>query len=285
LDAELVFTLAAPSADTDNAECAMRTMMGFPASYDAAACANYLINKYLAGSAFTAEAAKAMEGKTLAEIKADPALAAAWVDLLGWWQTEPNEELHFFLAKKTYPIASYEDVGILALSDTELVLILEAPLEGFYLKYSLGTDLGLVHLETYDACASVDSDGVYTNTYGTSVEKFKSFGPYKLTYFELDKQMILETNDQWYGYTDTDYAGQYQTTRVVYDHYENSDTAFTAFLQGKLDGKGLEAKNIATYTGSDRIYYTNVLVDALYQYNKQHPGEPLKDENGLLVTF
>ena len=36
---------------------------------------------------------------------------------------------------------------------------------------------------------------------------------------------------------------------------------------------------------SDRIYYTNVLVDALYQYNKQHLGEPLKDENGLLVTF
>ena len=36
---------------------------------------------------------------------------------------------------------------------------------------------------------------------------------------------------------------------------------------------------------SDRIYYTGMLVDALYEYNKQHPGNPLKDENGLLVTF
>lgn len=36
---------------------------------------------------------------------------------------------------------------------------------------------------------------------------------------------------------------------------------------------------------SDRIYYTSVLVNALYEYNKEHPGEPLTDENGLLVTF
>lgn len=257
IDSKLVFTLAPPSADTNNSEVYLRTKMGFPASFDAKACANYLIGNYLSGSNFTLETAAAMEGKTFAEIKADPTLAAAWADLIGWWQTEPNEELHFFLTTETYEKTTYDTVGIKAISDTELVLILENPLEGFYLNYALGTDLGLVHLATYDACATVDENGVYTNTYGTSVETFKSFGPYKLTYFELDKQIVLETNDQWYGYTDTDYAGQYQTTKVVYDCYEDSETAFQAFLQGKLDGKGLEAKNIADYTASDRIYYTD----------------------------
>ena len=39
------------------------------------------------------------------------------------------------------------------------------------------------------------------------------------------------------------------------------------------------------WNNSDRIYYTGILVKALYEYNKEHPGEPLKDENGLLVTF
>ncbi|MBQ8502348.1 MAG: DUF4843 domain-containing protein [Bacteroides sp.] len=36
---------------------------------------------------------------------------------------------------------------------------------------------------------------------------------------------------------------------------------------------------------SDRVYYTSMLVNALYEYNKAHPGDPLKDENGLLITF
>ena len=36
-----------------------------------------------------------------------------------------------------YPEMSIDEVGIFAPSDTELVLVLEKPLKGFYLKYSL----------------------------------------------------------------------------------------------------------------------------------------------------
>ena len=283
LDSLLTFSLAAPSASNNNSECAMRTMMGFPASYNAANCAAYLIKNYLNGSAFTAEAAAAMEGKTLAEIKADPTLAAAWTDLIGWWQTEPNEELHFFLADDEFPITEWNQVGIEAISDTEIVLILASELDGFYLNYALGTDLGLVHIPTYDACASVDPEtGIYTNTYGTSVDTFKSYGPYKLTKFVMDQQIVLERNDNWYGYSDPARAGQFQTNRVVYDCYENSDTAFEAFLQGKLVSKGLEAKNINDYVGAERLYYTNgastwfIALNpnekAFSEWEKDHPG-------------
>ena len=258
LDALLTFTLAAPSADNNNAECAMRTLMGFPASYNAEKCAAYLINNYLTDSAFTAEAAKAMEGKTLAEIKADPVLAAAWADLIGWWQTEPNEELHFFLADDTFAITEFDKVGIKAVSDTEIVIILEAELDGFYLNYNLTGNFGLVHVPTYDACASVDpSTGLYSNTYGTSVATYKSFGPYKLTGYQLDKEIVMERNDAWYGYSDPANEGCYQTTRVHYTKIDNDDTALTAFLQGQIDSKGLDAKYIAEYTGSERIYYTD----------------------------
>ena len=257
LDASLTFSLAAPSTDSDDAECAMRTMMGFPASYDAAACANYLIKNYLSGSAFTAEAAAQMEGMTLADIKANDTLAAAWAALIGWWQTEPDEELHFFLTKSTYEVTEWDSVGLLALSDTEIVVIIEDPLSGFYLNYSLTGDFGLVHLPTYDANASVDADGLYTNAYGTSVDTYMSFGPYKLTYFQLDKQIVLETNPYWYGYSDPARAGQFQTTKVVYDWINDPETAMQAFLQGKLDSKGLDADYVPQYAGSDRIYYTD----------------------------
>ncbi len=282
LDANLVFTLAAPSTETNNQEVYMRTSMGFPASYDAVKCAAYLIDNYLKGSAFTAEAAAAMEGKTLAEIKADATMKAAWEALIGWWQTEPNEELHFFLTKVTSPVTTWDSVGIKAVSENEIVLILADSLEGFYLNYALGTDLGLVHIPTYDACGSTDENGIYTNTYATSVDTYKSFGPYKLTAFELDKQIVMEKNDQWYGYTDPKYAGQYQTTKVVYDWIENSDTAFQAFLQGKLTSKGLEAKNINDYVGADRLYYTDGAStwfvalnpnEAVYpEWEETHPG-------------
>jgi len=258
LDASLIFSLAPPSADNNNQECAMRTMMGFPSSYDRAACANYLISNYGDDMpAFTADAAEKMEGKTLAEIKADAVLAEAWTQLLGWWQTEPNEELHFFLTNVTCDVTEWETVGIKAVSDTEIVIILEDSLTGFYLNYALGTSLGLVYLPMYDACESVDADGMYSNTYGTTADTYMSFGPYKLTYFELDKQIIIEANPYWYGYYDADRAGQFQTTKIVIDWINDPETAMQAFLQGKLDGKGLDVDYVSEYTGSSRIYYTD----------------------------
>lgn len=36
---------------------------------------------------------------------------------------------------------------------------------------------------------------------------------------------------------------------------------------------------------SDSIRYKGILTKALYEYNKAHPDEPLKDENGMLITF
>ncbi len=39
------------------------------------------------------------------------------------------------------------------------------------------------------------------------------------------------------------------------------------------------------WTQSEKIHYTSIMVDALYKYNKAHPGNPLTDENGLLVSF
>ena len=247
LDADLIFSLA-PPAD-GNAEVSMRPALGFPASYDAVACADYLISNYLADSAFTAEAAAAMEGMTLADIKADETLKAAWEALIGWWQTEPNEELDFFLLENTYPELSWDEVGMLATADNELVLILDKPLSGFYLHYSL-TSSWLVNIEMYDALESV-VDGVYSNTYGTSVETTMSYGPFVLTSFQADKQYAFERNDLFYGMED----GVYQTTNWVVDYVPEPATKLELFQQGKLDVYGLSAEDMEKFSLSDYCYY------------------------------
>ena len=246
LDAQLFFSLSEPK--DGNGECAMRPLMGFPASYDAEKCAAYLINNYLAGSAFTAEAAAAMEGKTLAEIKADETLKAAWEALIGWWQTEPNEELHFFLAESAYPEYSWDNVGWVALSDYELLFVMNKPMSGFYLKYNLFAPL--VHLETYDACAKIE-DGIYTNSYCTTAENTMSYGAYVLTSFQKDKEFTLEKNPYYYGHTE----GVYQTTHINVLCVAEPTTRLEYFLQGKLDSYGLQKEDMEKYQMSDYTYY------------------------------
>ena len=39
------------------------------------------------------------------------------------------------------------------------------------------------------------------------------------------------------------------------------------------------------WSTSDMIRYKGILTQALYEYNKAHPDDPLKDENGMLITF
>ena len=247
LDATLVFSLAPPT--DGNGEISMRGSMGFPASYDAAACANYLITNYLADSAFTADVAASMEGKTLAEIKADDTMKAAWEALIGWWQTDPNEELDFFLTENTYPIVAWEEVGVFAKSDYELVYVLTQPLSGFYLKYGLPSSY-LVHTELYDSCESI-TDGVYTNTYGTSVETSMSYGPYVMTSYQIDKEITFERNELYFNLTED----TYQTTNIVISYVPEATTRLELFVSGDLDVYGLQADDMDNYALSDYTYY------------------------------
>ena len=148
---------------------------------------------------------------------------------------------------------SFDQVGVKALNDTDLVLILAKPLEGFYLYYSL-TDTWLVNEEMYKACETV-SDGVYSNTYGTSAETTMSFGPYMLTSFQSDKVYTLEKNPYWYGYNDEANEGRYQTTKIQVDYVAEPSTRVEMFLNGKLDVVGLDANYMDEYSTSDYCYY------------------------------
>lgn len=154
----------------------------------------------------------------------------------------------------TFPKMSFDKVGIKKDSNGDLVVILEKPLSGFYLHYNLSSTW-LVHEATYLANEKVEN-GVYTNSYGTNVETYKSYGPYKLSYFKADSEIKFTRNENWFGYSDEAYEGLYQTTDINIRFVENQSTRLEMFLNGQLDTYTLSANDMETYGRSEHVYFT-----------------------------
>ena len=303
LDSKIVFTLAPAGSlkigeDTVDAEVSLRAAMDFPASYDAAMTAAYLIANYLGECAFTAETAAAMEGKTMAEIKADATLKAAWDALIGWWQTEPNEELDFFVTYYTFPEVDFDEVGIFVGDNNyEIVIVLSQPLDllkddgslSYKAAYNLAS-LPLVHKAKWEACKVAPAEGatLWTSTYCTNALNTASWGPYKLESFQSGMQYVLVRNENWYGYNMDEYKGQYQTDRIVCDTVKEWNSAWLMFQKGEIDDIGIDVTIADDYKTSDRAYFTpDDFVGSLQLQSDASQLEARQSEgvNKLLLTY
>ena len=164
---------------------------------------------------------------------------------------------------------SWDDVGIIKTGDYELVYITVSPTAdaNYYVPYNLSSTY-LVYEPLWEACKtyynsngdkvskdSADIASISTN-YCTTADTTMSYGPYKLTYFELDKQYTLERNDTWYGYKDGKHLGQYQTDKISVQVINKHETQLLAFLAGEVDGVSLQADDMAKYGSSDYVRYT-----------------------------
>jgi len=216
----------------------------------------YGMKYYVAYTGVAQEVWEAMNGKTLAEILANEEWTAALnAALYDFWCTDEGEQYGFFTYKKTWDKMDWSEVGYFAKDDHTLVLVLTKPLSGFYLKYSLCSNLNLVHNVTYENCIS-NEGGVYSNSYGTSVESYVGYGPYKLTQYVDSSEFKLERNPFWHGYYEEEKKGQYQTTAISYKQVSEASTRLEMFLKGELDSYGLQAEDMADYQSSDFCYYT-----------------------------
>ncbi|MBQ2956372.1 MAG: hypothetical protein IJE08_07915 [Clostridia bacterium] len=155
--------------------------------------------------------------------------------------------------KYVYPEYAWENVGMIATGDYELVVVLEQSLEGFYLLYSSAVNPMLVKIDLYNECIT-ETDGVYNCTYGSSVETTPSWGPYKLVDFQSDKIFTLERNDEYFLIKEN--ADLYQTTHINYHMVKETATRHEMFLNGQLDSFGLDKDYIAEYGASDYTYYS-----------------------------
>ncbi len=160
---------------------------------------------------------------------------------------------------RTWEKIEYDgNVGFLAPSELELVVVLINPMEdNFYLRKELSTDFFLVYTPLYEDCIKNDN-GVYANTYGTSVDTYVGFGPYKLTEYKEGASIVLERNMNWHGYSDGEYIqGTYMTDRVVYSQVKEDSTRLEMFLKGEIDTYTLMTDDMADYSSSSQIYYTD----------------------------
>ncbi len=177
----------------------------------------------------------------------------SWLIWDWWYSVTPGYTPCVYLyveAEVTVPEITFENVGILKTGEYELTYIVERPIDLFDFKIAL-TDVPLVYEEIYEA--SITAGG---SKYGTSLDTWMSYGPYKLTEYQDGKQITLERNDAWYGYTDGKHEGMYQTTAVDLKIVESQATALQLFLQGKLDSVALDTSDMGTYGTSEYIQYT-----------------------------
>lgn len=177
----------------------------------------------------------------------------AYYEAQGEYAYEEWEEMCLF--GKDWPELDWSQVGVKAMDDYTLVFFIEKPLSGFYLKYALTSSMFLVDTELYKSCEST-SQGAYTNSYGTSVATYNSFGPYKLVTFVADSIATFAKNTYWWGYSDTSRSGQYQTTNISIRQVSQASTRLQMFLAGKLDSYGLQAADMEDYQSSNHLYYT-----------------------------
>ncbi len=263
LDSKLVFAIGAGSTNKNygNAQAYYFSAWGLPAGTTAEAAANFMVT--VGGAKTTAEAIVALEGKTLAEIKADATMKATWEAVLGFWQTEPNEELDFFLTYYTYPTMDFSEVGFfVGDNEYELVMVIDNTLnpldENGKLTYEAGyyfSNWPLVKKDLWERCED-KTKTPYTNSYCTTMGTSASWGPYKLTNYQTNKTYTISRNDKWFGYGRKQYVGQYQTDNIITNKIAEWDTAWLAFQNGELDGIGMDVKIAADYRTSKRAYFT-----------------------------
>lgn len=167
-----------------------------------------------------------------------------------------------------YGKTTWNNVGIVKTGEYSLVFVTTAsvPDPDFYVPYYL-TDTYLVYKSLWEQCKTYfDADGnvvsatdsrvaSITTDYSTSLRTSMSYGPYKLTYFEQDKQITLERNELWYGYGDGKHFGQYQADKISCQVISDASTALLSFLRGDLDSVSLSSSDMEKYAVSDQIRY------------------------------
>ncbi len=155
---------------------------------------------------------------------------------------------------------TWNTVGFKKLGDYSFLYITENTISQFYMNTSM-TSNWIVYKDLYEANKQPVGDLTGTS-YGTTAEKYMSFGPYKLASFEKDKQLVFERNEYWYGYRDNKHPYQYQADRVVCDVISDHNTQLMKFKAGEIDEVELVSDDMTTYKFSENLLKT----DQTYTY-------------------
>lgn len=149
----------------------------------------------------------------------------------------------------------FENVGLVKVDDYTIDYVLENTETMFYFLTGM-TSNWIVYEELYEGGKTQVGDLKATD-YGTSIDTYMSYGPYKLVSYEKDKQIKLERNENWYGWTDGRHVGQYQMTNMNIMIVSDSATLEGLFLSGQIDGLTLDASQLNEYRNSEYLLKTD----------------------------
>lgn len=175
----------------------------------------------------------------------------------------------------------WEDVGLIKEDDYTITFVLKNPTTEFYAVYALSTPM-LVNQTLYEENKK-DAGGLIKSSYGTSVDQFASYGPYKVVDFQPDRKVTLARNENWYGWTDGNHEGQYQTTNIEINMIDETSTIKQLFFQGELEVYGLQKDDMTQYGTSDYAYYSPQTYTWKYSFNTDYETLHAEDDeaNGI----
>ncbi|MGN1026283.1 MAG: ABC transporter substrate-binding protein, partial [Faecousia sp.] len=172
-----------------------------------------------------------------------------------YWGNEPEEDLiNYVYCYGVMAPVTWDQVGFVQDDTYTFTLVLKNPSTLFDFEMNVD-NLILVKEDVYEA-NKVETGGIVKSAYGTAIDKFSSYGPYKMVNYQEAKQIVFTRNESWFGYADSRYEGQYQTTDIVLQQIDEHTTQLSMFLQGNLDAVGLASDDMEKYGTSDYVYYT-----------------------------
>lgn len=167
----------------------------------------------------------------------------------------------------------WENVGFIKNNDYSYTLVLSVPLSEFLLIYN--SPIPLLKEDLYEANKKQSGD-IIKSSYGTDIDKFSSYGPYKIAEYQAEKYIKFERNEKWFGweaFKDKDY---YQTTNIYIQFIAEHTTSLNLFLQGKLDEEGLSSVDMDKYGNSEYRIITPSTYTVKLSFNIDKKS--LKDE-------
>ena len=174
--------------------------------------------------------------------------------------------------------ASWEDVGVIKNDDYSLTFVLTNPTTEFYICYALS--IGLLYEDLYESCKITTGD-ITKSTYGTTADSYMSYGPYKITSYQADKEMKYTKNENWYGYSDEHYADKYQTTDIYEQYITENSTILSLFLQGNVDEYSVDTQHMEEYANSDYIYFMPTTYSYVFTFNTDYATLAMEDGEGI----
>lgn len=200
------------------------------------------------------------------------------------WGNEPEDDLIGYIAYDDPAMAvTWDEVGYFADGDYAFVQVFANPCIGFYLYYG-GLHGDLVKKDLYEANKK-QVGALVKSSYGTSVDTFASYGPYKMDQYQEGKYAHFTKNENWYGYTDGNHEGMYQTTDLDFQVVEEQSTRLSLFLQGKLDDVDLVSDNLPDYGLSEYTYYVPESYNAEFAWNTNYDVLKSRETEGVCKTI